>query len=1230
MSRNNALWPSALLCFIALSFMMPYVKFSEYGSVWKPGVLENLVMKLWGCEKPGGEVSTHEDPVSDDAEAETGNEGPGSNDEPVADHDPVKNTENEAKKRKRDLEAALDDMLKLDMKLDGLEDTWKEMRQRTHNRVLNAYKKLKQLRSELYDNRAEVVGNISAAVLRRASVPGQIERLKTQQGFLHASLDDLRQAKEAYFERNDVELGEFETQFQELQAGLGVAIDRVEGIESTLEDIQRNLTWPQHQIQFALAEMRQNEIVEEESASGCRDKRKKLDATESRTDNNGKKCDGQSDKSENSFLLHLDDEPGTITADGSMFESSENPKASKDSVADSQRLMKSSIFKNLWKVPDEEVDPSEHLKLDGFFPCSKKTCSSEVVTSASADIKKVFDNAKILKHDAAAVLEKIGDISKCAADLISLKWNILKVQAEAPADPSDKLIGLPGMIFTATSLNFQANAVKDLEESLTELRRGALVEKSKLSEMLDEVSETLEDLDKVQEDEVEVLGIIEERRGVRKKITEFYRMVEDYFCMKPAANASVEVSKSSKGGNVTVKADANANAALLEECSLQDASGKAAEYADCLARYMLRVKQMEIDFANFKEDMSHALALKSEYGVLRADAVTANTELINALRMLRMISSTFGGNLKRLSSVSSGILAALTDISDEIKEHHRKRDESLWKIFKGVEDLMTRLGDHLGFATRAERIKTGIEMASKRAEDLCSRFNCQMTETAAQTAALKRKESELRSSEASSPVEDPDSPSEGSSFPDLSNPEELKKILVALGLILFLILLFRALMGPGKSQRDPRAALTPASIVEMFPDQESIYDFSLAKGLILCRLLCPRCGVGNLILPQPSGSVMSLGQRECSECGLMVPVTENTVYSWNPQASPLIVLLVMWAWSHKKTMTQARYEIEMAMGDPPSQDIVESLYMMCKAIAERFLKLCPKRTTEGHYSKLHRFECCDDYVLGGDQEVVELYMDYALPNGDAVFLAKERGSDRAMMRSTSCIGPDTLDAFVNQFVQPGSIVIHPPVDGSEVSIDGYETFAFDPSESACNVTTRQGRTVNAHLKSVLRLWEQMVPEMTNDVTDELHLPVILIQTVWYKYFGCEVGYDPFNSFVEQAANAFSQWAVQWSTEAYPANAEGGDPRKRSRVSPGFQGDTPCVEESSGEDGKLNEPVRLSVNDCVRFRQGFGESPSPHTPGNGEMLHVTREAIAQPRSVPGVRFGASSGLCRRIS
>jgi hypothetical protein len=87
-----------------------------------------------------------------------------------------------------------------------------------------------------------------------------------------------------------------------------------------------------------------------------------------------------------------------------------------------------------------------------------------------------------------------------------------------------------------------------------------------------------------------------------------------------------------------------------------------------------------------------------------------------------------------------------------------------------------------------------------------------------------------------------------------------------------------------------------------------------------------------------------------------------------------------------------------------------------------------------------RLECCKDFILGGYKEVVELYMDYALPSGEALFLARERCSDRAMMRSTGKISVETVEAFVGHFVKRGSVIILPPV-GSHADlslIDGYE------------------------------------------------------------------------------------------------------------------------------------------------------------------------------------------------
>jgi hypothetical protein len=80
-----------------------------------------------------------------------------------------------------------------------------------------------------------------------------------------------------------------------------------------------------------------------------------------------------------------------------------------------------------------------------------------------------------------------------------------------------------------------------------------------------------------------------------------------------------------------------------------------------------------------------------------------------------------------------------------------------------------------------------------------------------------------------------------------------------------------------------------------------------------------------------------------------------------------------------------------------------------------------------------RFECCKDFILGGQNEVVEIYAAYSLPDGKAVFLGKERCSDRAIMRSTGTINRTTLAAFMEQFVRPESIVIHSPVGGHVVT-----------------------------------------------------------------------------------------------------------------------------------------------------------------------------------------------------
>ena len=57
-----------------------------------------------------------------------------------------------------------------------------------------------------------------------------------------------------------------------------------------------------------------------------------------------------------------------------------------------------------------------------------------------------------------------------------------------------------------------------------------------------------------------------------------------------------------------------------------------------------------------------------------------------------------------------------------------------------------------------------------------------------------------------------------------------------------------------------------------------------------------------------------------------------------------------------------------------------------------------------------------------------------------MFLAKERCSDRAMMRSTRKITVETVEAFVAHFVKRGSVVILPLVGSyADLSlIDGYE------------------------------------------------------------------------------------------------------------------------------------------------------------------------------------------------
>jgi hypothetical protein len=59
---------------------------------------------------------------------------------------------------------------------------------------------------------------------------------------------------------------------------------------------------------------------------------------------------------------------------------------------------------------------------------------------------------------------------------------------------------------------------------------------------------------------------------------------------------------------------------------------------------------------------------------------------------------------------------------------------------------------------------------------------------------------------------------------------------------------------------------------------------------------------------------------------------------------------------------------------------------------------------------------------------------------------------------------------------------------------------------------------------VLNLWGQLVPEMTNDVADELQLPMYVVEATWNRYFGSEAGFDPMVTMVEQAASAFSQWS----------------------------------------------------------------------------------------------------------
>jgi hypothetical protein len=66
--------------------------------------------------------------------------------------------------------------------------------------------------------------------------------------------------------------------------------------------------------------------------------------------------------------------------------------------------------------------------------------------------------------------------------------------------------------------------------------------------------------------------------------------------------------------------------------------------------------------------------------------------------------------------------------------------------------------------------------------------------------------------------------------------------------------------------------LTSVDIVTMLSDEEAIYEFCLEKGLILCRMRCPKCGIGNLVLPEASKKVLLLGQRTCTDCSTKVMI----------------------------------------------------------------------------------------------------------------------------------------------------------------------------------------------------------------------------------------------------------------------------------------------------------------------------------------------------------------------
>jgi hypothetical protein len=66
------------------------------------------------------------------------------------------------------------------------------------------------------------------------------------------------------------------------------------------------------------------------------------------------------------------------------------------------------------------------------------------------------------------------------------------------------------------------------------------------------------------------------------------------------------------------KDDSSTAADLSKNCNPERKwSGKAGEQAHSLCRYMLRVKQMEVDVANFNEDIEHTKALQEEFEALK-------------------------------------------------------------------------------------------------------------------------------------------------------------------------------------------------------------------------------------------------------------------------------------------------------------------------------------------------------------------------------------------------------------------------------------------------------------------------------------------------------------------------------------------------------------------------------------------------------------------------------------